>query len=208
MKQASGTFVLRLDPELHLRLREMAARREVSLNRLCAEVLRRAVSEPEGDAPQAGSAEVITSLDLVVQRCRRVFEDALIGVLVFGSVARGDQRADSDLDLLLVVRRDQPLRRGLYARWAEEVESFAEDRLRREVNPHFCHVPDTPDLAGALWFEVSIDGVVLWERDGEVSRHLRGVRLYLAGGGATRRVQHGHAYWVRHAEHDAPRSVA
>lgn len=43
-------------------------------------------------------------LEKLVKTLLNAFGDRLISVVVYGSVARGDNRKDSDVDLLLVIR--------------------------------------------------------------------------------------------------------
>lgn len=200
MKRPSGVFVLRISPEIHQRLRDVAVRRGLSLNRLCTEILAQGVSIPEGRTQPSVEGTKNVLLHKLAERCQEVFGDDLLGVALFGSAARGEEFPDSDLDLLLVLDANCALRRGLYLRWAKEIEPFLEENVGREVNPHFCHLPDSPEAAGGLWLEVSIDGTVVWERRGEISRQLQALRAYLASGAARRHIRHGHPYWVREGD--------
>jgi predicted nucleotidyltransferase len=201
MKRPSGRFLLRISPDLHRRLRDRAARQGISLNRLCAGILEAAANPREGTREIEGEITG-AALSSLVERCRSVFGQDLLGLVIFGSMARGEEFPDSDVDILVIVDRRCRLRRSLYERWANEIEPVINDPLGRELSPHFCYPPSSPEEAGGLWLEVSIDGVVLWERDAAVSRHLRAIRRYLASGGAMRRIQHGHGYWVRRGARD------
>jgi uncharacterized protein len=181
---------------LHGRLRRLAAKRGQSLNHLCAEVFERAVSSAgvTESRPMAGTG---TTLHLLADECIRVFGKDLLGIVFFGSVARSEAFPDSDLDVLLVMDQGTPIRRDLYARWEEALSPFAERSFPRDVSPHFSHLPASPRQAGSLWLEIAIHGIVLWEREGRVSTALRDLRSHIAEGGVTRRVRHGHPYWVR-----------
>jgi len=181
---------------LHARLRELAAKRGQSLNRLCAETFERAVF-PAGGSESRLTAGPGTTLRLLSEECVRVFGRDLLGIVFFGSVARGEAFPDSDLDVLLVMDRGTPIRRDLYTRWEEALSLFAERSFSRDVSPHFSHLPVSPRQAGSLWLEIAIDGIVLWEQEGQVSAALRDLRSHIAEGGVTRRIRHGHPYWVR-----------
>lgn len=99
-----------------------------------------------------------TALDRLADRCRQVFGNQLLGAVLFGSVARGEEFPDSDLDILLVVSDARPIKRKLYAKWEAELRAFAERDFVREVTPHFAHLPPTVSDAGGFWLEVGIDG--------------------------------------------------
>ena len=179
----SGRFVLRIDPELHARLRDEAEAAGVSLNELCARKL--SVSLPLLPLPAAAA----------VERALGQLGAALIGVVAFGSWARGEATEASDIDLLLVVRPDVPLVRALYAPWdADPLQWDA-----RPVEPHLVRLPETGARASGLWAEAALDGIVLYERDLAVSRWLVEVRRRVLTGELQRRETHGHPYWVEAA---------
>jgi hypothetical protein len=126
-----------------------------------------------------------------------------VGIVLFGSVARGEEFPESDLDVLLVMDEACPIQRGLYRVWEANVDPFVKQHFGREVSPQFTHRPQRAEDAGGLWLEIAIDGTLLWERGREVSDTLRAIRVHLASGRVTRLVRHGHPYWVRN-EHEDP----
>lgn len=184
----TGRFVVRVSPELHGRLRQEAARRGVSLNSLCASALSAGVREPDAPAPQD------STWSTWVEKARGCFGEALLGVLLFGSVARGEQSDDSDVDLLIVLHDDTPITRDLYRRW-DETEP-ADDA----VNPHLVHLPSSAGVPGLLWLEVAMDGVVLYDPSRLLARALSTLRRRLASGEISCRTAHGQRYWI----HDDP----
>ena len=49
-----------------------------------------------------------------VARAARLYPDEVLSITLYGSQARGDAKTESDIDVLVVVRRDSPtLRQGL-----------------------------------------------------------------------------------------------
>src|SRR5438067_20320 len=84
--------------------------------------------------PRSARAMLLESYELILTRVSeevaRLYGARLVSCAVFGSVGRGTQRLDSDVDLLIVAR-DLP--RGRFAR----VEEFlpVETRLRTELQP-------------------------------------------------------------------------
>jgi predicted nucleotidyltransferase len=178
-KAASGRFVLRLPQGIHEALRTEASRRGRSLNSICQEALESYVTSGSGKADDSS----------MISDIRQLLGDSLKGIVLFGSVARGEARQGSDVDLLIALDQDRVLSRSLYSAWDEQVRSGAR-------SPHFVHVPVKAADAGSVWMEASVDGVVLYDRDGGVSRFLGSLRGLIASGGLKRRWAHGHPYWV------------
>lgn len=178
----SGRFLLRIDPSLHAALRQAAAARGLSLNTLCAQSLARPM-DTLLDFPAASET---------LQRANDVVGDALIGMAVFGSWARGEPTDASDVDVLVVVDENVPITRALYRRWDEEPVRWE----GRPVDPHFARLPTGRRPPSALWAEVAIDGMVLIERELRLSAHLAAVRRVLAEGRLRRRTVHGQEYWT------------
>ena len=178
----SGRFVLRIDRGLHASLRDRAREADTSLNRYCALKL----ASPGEPLDPAASA--------VVQRAASVLGDSLLGVVAFGSWARGDESSTSDLDVLLIADDRVPIARSLYRQWDDG------PRLNRDghqVEPHFVHLPAATESVSGLWAEVAMDGLILFERDFVVSRCFVGVRRRIVSGRLTLHVAQGQPYWAR-----------
>lgn len=187
MAEYSGRFVLRISPELHARAARIARDLGVSLNEYC----RTAIEHYTDGA--AGGGSRATHGARWVDDARRVVGDVLEGVVMFGSYARGEATTSSDIDLLVVVPESFELNREPYHRW-DNLD------LDPRVSPHFVHLPDQVAGAGSIWFEVALDGIVLYERDRRVSAFLQSVRQAIADGRLKRRYTHGHPYWVKAPE--------
>jgi HicB family/Nucleotidyltransferase domain len=180
-RSASGRFVLRLEPGLHAALQAAAKLAELSLNEYCT----RRLSAPMG-AVQLGPAA------LLVQRAAEIHGADLVGIVAFGSWARGDAGPQSDLDVLVVLDAQLPLTRSLYRAWDEEAMAWQ----THAVQTHLVHLPEA-GAAGTVWAEAAIDGIVLFERDLSISRRLALVRGDIAAGRLVRRTVHGQPYWAK-----------
>ena len=123
----------------------------------------------------------------------------LLGVLLFGSTARGETRDSSDVDLMIVVDAQLPLTRSLYAGWDQSLDKTGSSRL----SPHFVHLPGSAEEAGSLWLEAAVDGIVLFDREGAIARLLRAIRRSMAEGKVQRKSAYGHPYWVRRGKEAA-----
>jgi predicted nucleotidyltransferase len=158
----------------------------VSLNGLCLAALKSFLGTGDQDAP--------AGVPIPLEQVQRLLGESLSGILLFGSAARGERRDSSDIDLMIVVRSDLPLTRALYERWDQGIEGVTSSRL----SPHFVHLPDDEEEGGGLWYEAAVDGVVLFDREGRISRFLRTVRGSMAEGKLQRKSAYGHPYWIRH----------
>lgn len=188
MKQKpSGKFVVRLSSDMHASLKRRARLEGVSLNTLCLS----AFTDFLGSEGQDRHGEKFP-----LQQARDLLGESLEGILLFGSAARGEMRDSSDVDVMIVVSAHLPLSRTLYERWDRGTEEGFGSRL----SPHFVHLPEDPDVAGSLWYEAAVDGVVLFDRDGGVARFLRRVRRSMAEGRLRRKTAYGHPYWIKAAQ--------
>lgn len=183
---ASGTFVLRLDPRLHAVLRHEAVAAGTSLNEWCS----RSLAAP-GAAGLSAAAEVVVMI-------RAGLGADLLGVVAYGSFARGELAAGSDVDLLVVLSEGVKITRSLYRQWDGVVPAWE----GREIDLHFVHLPDGDDPVSGTWAEAGVCGIVLYDHDLLVSRRLIDIRSRIAGGELTRRMAQGQPYWI-HEKRDA-----
>lgn len=179
----SGRFVLRIDPGLHAALRTAAAAADLSLNEYCARKLAAPAVEVRGPLAEALARSVSAG------------GGALVGVVGFGSWARGEMTDDSDVDLLVVLERSLPISRGLYRAWDRNPLWWEGHR----VEPQFVHLPSESTTASGLWAEAAADGIVVFDPVLRVSRWLGVVRRQIAEGRIVRHEADGQPYWVEAA---------
>ncbi len=191
MKRLSGRFVLRLSSEDHHLLKTESRRRGLSLNDLCLERLTPNASSQPSPVPGLPGLSISELLGVA---SKINFE--VIGILLFGSFARGEGRADSDVDLLLVLPASLPIDRSLYTRWDEAAQGLR-GKLANELCVHFVHLPEDFSRVGSLWLECALDGKILFqERDGQFEKALRQIRMLIAQGRWRRQYAYGQPYWV------------
>ena len=185
VKEPSGKFVLRLPSKLHGSLKNIAAQKGVSLNELCRRIVESYVvglQVGEGSSTEDGQHRWLDVL-------RKLPAGSILGVILFGSTARGESHSSSDIDLLIVLTADLPVTRSLYALWDENL-------IEERYSPHFVHLPESISTAGSLWFEAALDGIVLNEQGRSISRFLGRIRRKIASGGLERKIAYGQPYWI------------
>jgi predicted nucleotidyltransferase len=180
-KPATARFLLRLPAPLRDALQSAASPAGVSLNEYC---VRRLAS--------GGGLSAHADAPVIATRAANVCGHSLVGVILYGSWARGTTHAGSDVDLLIVVDRPRGLTRALYRAWDARPVTWE----GRPVDPHFVHLPAEGRVASGVWAEAALDGVVLFEADLRISMALGRVRHDIAAGRLLRRVASGQPYWV------------
>ena len=104
-----------------------------------------------------------------LDRVRATVEDAeaveeLLGVVVFGSVARGDGDRRSDVDCFVVVDGDRTTARRLIADVAADVGSERFDGDRFVVEPYVESI-DSARRAGSKLREIFVEGITVYGND-------------------------------------------
>jgi predicted nucleotidyltransferase len=133
---------------------------------------------------------------------RQHYRARLVSVAVFGSVARGTQREDSDIDFLIVARA---LPRGRTARVEEflPVEQDLEgwlapvrpDLMPVALSPVF-KTPEEVEAGSPLFLDLVEDARILYDEGDFFAGRLERLRERLAALGS-RRVWRGNAwYWI------------
>ena len=181
--------MIRMKPLMHRQLSRIAREKGKSLNEICTDALDELLNPSRGLELSQGD-----STAKLVREIRELWPGDLVGILLFGSIARGTETAESDIDLLIVLRREAVLTRALYREWDEWMQE-REGENYGKFSPQFVRLPGEDDSASSLWLEVSLDGIVLWEKDFVVSRFLSGLRRRIAGDEFSRRQAHGQGYW-------------
>ena len=185
MKPCSGHFLLRVDPVLHARLKQAARAAELSFNEYCERLLRLSPPRWPGYA-----------LQVAVARAQEIHGQKLVGVVLYGSLARGEAVPGSDIDLLIVLDHDTAIARASYREWDSislEVDGFC-------VEPSIVALPKPEQRVSGLWAEIAIDGLILWSRSPAVHRYLIGIREKIGEGKLRRQRSHGQSYWVNEGE--------
>lgn len=116
----------------------------------------------------------------------------LVGVIAHGSWVRGEARASSDIDVMVVVAPALPLTRALYREWDHGSPTV----LGRTLDAHFVHLPADASRPSSVWCELAVEGVLLSDREGAIAGALIEVRRAIAHGQLVRRMAHGQPYWT------------
>ncbi|MCW5890155.1 MAG: nucleotidyltransferase domain-containing protein [bacterium] len=137
----------------------------------------------------------------VVEALDQTYGARLASVAVFGSVARGSARPDSDLDLFVVVDGLPPSRRARLRTFdavEQHLAAALRDLARRGVHTRLAPLLRTPDeavIATPLMLDLTEDAVMLVDRDGLLATALAALRTRLARAGARRIWRGTQWYW-------------
>ena len=110
-------------------------------------------------------------LERLVKLLEDKFGDRLVSVVLYGSVARGDNRKDSDVDLLVVIK-DLPKsvteRQELFMEVEKELDDYVERLMDEGYYITLSPVLKTPEEASRfspLYMDMTEDAIILFDRD-------------------------------------------
>ena len=142
-------------------------------------------------------------IEKVLLLTKKAYGNNLVSLILFGSVARGVPRFDSDIDLLVVAENQPSGRMKRVAVFEEKIESGLEKdivKLRKQglytsLSPVFKTKEEV--LRGSPLFLDMIDSAkILFDRDGFFRGYLDGLKIRMKKLGS-RRVKRGNAwYWI------------
>ena len=111
-------------------------------------------------------------LEKLTKLLQEEFRDKLISVVLYGSIARGDNRKDSDIDLLLVIK-DLPKTITERVILFDKVERKLDDDIMRLMDKGyyvtFSPILKTPKEAmrfSLIYMDMTEDAIILYDRNG------------------------------------------
>jgi hypothetical protein len=151
--------------------------------------------------------EINTHIKKILQRCINYYGERLLSFVIYGSVARGDYSANSDIDLLIVIdeersscvsKRIDEFREHIIS-YAEEFELFRD--LYEKGLPHRVEVViwcregllNHP----SLMLDMVDDAKIIFDRDNIMQNELQKVRQRLKELGSKRiYLKDGSWFWI------------
>lgn len=188
MKSPSGKFVLRIPEKFHAFLQKEAIAKNISLNQHCNDRLLGGLGISQPDFAAVLMNALFEAL--------RIHGQDLEGIVLFGSWARGEQSEGSDIDLLIVLTQGMKIKRELYRKWEKAESHFSSESLGSALEPSLVALPNPDQAFSGLWAEISIDGMILFDRSQKVRQTLCRVREAIADGTLRREKAHGQNYWI------------
>ncbi|MBT9131053.1 MAG: hypothetical protein DDT42_01819 [candidate division WS2 bacterium] len=143
-----------------------------------------------------------TLIEKLIEALKKRYGDRFISLIIFGSVARGEMKKDSDIDLLLII--DSITKRRL-----KRQEEFME--VEKELEEHlnvlfdegyftdFSPIIKTPEEAvriSPLYLDMVEDAIIVHDKDNFFKNILENVRKRLKELGSKRISMGKRWYWI------------
>jgi Nucleotidyltransferase domain. len=138
----------------------------------------------------------------MVKIMKEEFKDDLTSVVLYGSVARGDNRNDSDVDLLIIIKnlpKDSMLKR------IRLFETKVEDKLNLDEywkNGYYISLspilktPEEAEKISPLYLDMAYDAIILYDKNQFFTKILQKLKERLKELGAERVRMGKKWYWV------------
>jgi len=143
-----------------------------------------------------------TLIEELIEALKRKYGDKFISLVVFGSVARGEARKDSDVDLLLVI--DSIPKRRLerqkeFMEVEKELEGYLNELFDEGYFIDFSPIIKTPEEAtrlSPLYLDMVEDAIIAYDKEDFFKKILERIRKRLEELGS-KRVRMGRKwYWI------------
>jgi len=133
-----------------------------------------------------------TVIERLLNELLKVFRDDLVSVVVYGSVARGTARKDSDIDVLIVVEelpRSRFERLSMYMKAEENLDPLFNELLNRGYAVTISPILKTKREAeriSPLYLDMVEDAIIVYDKNGFFEEILKRLRDKLMELGAER----------------------
>lgn len=118
------------------------------------------------------------------------FHTAIIGILLYGSHARGDATKKSDIDILMVLDSSVIIQRVMYT----EIDSLS--GIDPQYSVMLSHLPESGKRPSSLWLEVAQECIILSDQDHKILKAITFLQGLIHEGKVLRKESHGQGYWV------------
>lgn len=127
----------------------------------------------------------------LIQCLKERFGEDLIAVVLFGSHARGDARADSDYDIFIVVKGlpKRPLERNSYVRKAVAF------KFDERISIHAKTPEEFEKGFPPLYLDLAVDGKILYDTKNYMQKKLQRIQEIIKEAGLYRVKRNGYYVW-------------
>jgi len=140
--------------------------------------------------------------DALLEETKSFYGDRLVSFVVFGSVARGSFRYDSDIDILIIAENLPKGRMKRVAHFSgveDRIEPYLESLKKEKINTFVSAIFKTPqeaELGSPLFLDMVEDARILHDKNAFFSKILEELRSRLKELGAKRIWRGNIWHWV------------
>jgi len=133
-----------------------------------------------------------TIIRALLKALKNTLGDKLVSLVVFGSVARGEARKDSDIDLLIIAQdlpKSKLARQDLFMKIEEKITNMLEELEKEGYYIDFSPILKTPKEAlrlSPLYLDMVDDAVIVFDKNSFFEKILKRLNEKLKALGAQR----------------------
>ena len=143
------------------------------------------------------------TIEKLLEKLKEYYGERLISVGIFGSVARGKFRPDSDIDVLIVVSKLPLGRRARIEEFIENIETPLEKKLTKSLKikylPEISPVIKTPEeveKGSPIFLDMTEEALILYDKNLFLKNYLNKLKKQLSALGAKKVFTRGGWYWI------------
>jgi predicted nucleotidyltransferase len=143
------------------------------------------------------------TIEKLLEKLKEYYGERLISVGIFGSVARGKFRPDSDIDVLIIVSKLPLGRRARIEEFIENIETPLEKKLTKSLKikylPEISPVIKTPEeveKGSPIFLDMTEEAIILYDKNLFLKNYLNKLKKQLSALGAKKVFTRGGWYWI------------
>lgn len=142
-------------------------------------------------------------IEKLIERIKEYYGDNLISVVIFGSYAKGQNKTNSDLDILIVLKRCEKSRQKRLHEFVEGIEmpleplaiKLLDEGIYMDITPIIL-TKDEAEYFNPLYLDMVEHKIIIFDKDNFIRSILKKVKELMKSWNSYKEYVNGHEVWV------------